>query len=82
VSRTSRGTLVRHNTLSENAAPMVLAEPTPQAFVIAGVLVAVANGGLGTTAINALLIAVSSRDRSMILYQSFRFPIFGLPHFC
>jgi hypothetical protein len=45
VSRTSRGTLVRHNTLSENAAPMVLAEPTPQAFVIAGVLVAEAVSG-------------------------------------
>ena len=39
VSRTSRGTLVRRNTLSETAA-----EPPSQAFVIAGVLVAVGGG--------------------------------------
>ena len=45
MSRTSRGTLVRRNTLSETAAPMVLTEPPPsQAFVIAGVLVAVGGG--------------------------------------
>ena len=44
VSRTSRGTLVRRNTLSETAAPMVLTEPPSQAFVIAGVLVAVGGG--------------------------------------
>jgi hypothetical protein len=38
---TSRGTLVRRNTLSETAAPT---EPPSQAFVIAGVLVAVGGG--------------------------------------